>query len=323
MTGLFFVRAAFAQAEPPPAEAEQPPPPPVEAPPTDSAVAPPASSAETGEVGPEFDASEEKPAAAKALVGLDMTFFTMSPQTTEVTILAPMIRAVVPLGMFAFEGELPFVYYSTKVSFPPVPGVTLPSVEDSGFLVANPTFAVKYHYRKDDLDVYVGGGISLPLARLDSGDTSNASKAVGYGGAAATRGGWNIWWYVPNALTLFVPAGVRYAQKQGADIGAEVGAGMLINTGGGNSDVLGAIQVGGHLGYAAPFLETGLQVKGVRFPGDGNGDRFQVSLEPYVRALFESAYVGAGFLINADDPYGPWLDTGSVWGLRVEGGARF
>jgi hypothetical protein len=58
-------------------------------------------------------------------------------------------------------------------------------------------------------------------------------------------------------------------------------------------------------------------------PADGAGDRFQISLEPYVRALFESAYVGAGFLINADEPYGPWLDTGSIWGLRVEGGARF
>ena len=101
---------------------------------------------------------------------------------------------------------------------------------------------------------------------------------------------------------------------------------MLINTGAsgnGSSDVLGALQMGAHIGYASSFIEAGLRLKGVRIPGDRNDDSFQSSLEPYVRGLFDHAFIGGGFLINLDDPLGPLLDQGSIWGLRIEGGARF
>jgi hypothetical protein len=259
---------------------------------------------------------ETKP---KTEVGLDMTFFTGSPDPVTLTAVAPILRAIIPVGPFTLEPELPFVYYHYNVSVN-VPGVITTSASDSKFLVGNPTFAFKYHARKKDLDVYVGAGVGLPLARVDQGETD---RAIGYAMAFATRGAWNVWWYDPNALTFFVPAGVRYTAQSGFDLGAEVGSGILINTGSGTSDVVGAVQIGGHVGYAASFMEAGVRLKGVRLPGDGNADSFQASVEPYVRGLFEHAFIGAGFLINLDEPLGPLLDTGSFWGLRVEGGARF
>lgn len=307
-----------------------PPPPVVDAPPTNAPPAPATpppypAGAGAAEVGADFAPEPEAaPETEKGFAGLDLTFFTESPNSNHVTVVAPIVRASFPVGRFTLEPDIPFVYYDTNLGFA-LPGGSASS-GDSGFLVGNLTFAAKYHAREKKADIYVGAGVALPTARLDQGDESALSKTVGYTGAFATRGLWNIWWYYPNALTLFVPAGIRYVDRPGIDVGAEVGAGVLINTGSGSSvssDILGALQVGAHIGYASSFFETGLRVKGVRLPGDRNEDSFQSSLEPYVRGLFEHAFIGAGFLINLDKPAGPLLDTGSIWGFRVEGGARF
>ncbi len=254
-------------------------------------------------------------------MGLDVTFHTQSPDTDlHVTVLAPILRATIPIGSWTLEPDLPFLYYD--VSTPSGAASFLGTSGDSGFVAGNPTFAAKYHAISNGIDAHVGAGVALPLASLSRTDASILWKAAGYTATLGTRGIWNVWWYYPDALTLFLPFGIRYVGDQGLDVGAEAAVGVLMYTGSGSQDPRGALQIGAHVGYASSSVEAGLRLQGVRIPGDSANDQFQSSLEPYVRALLDHAFFGAGFLVNLDEPFGPLLDAGKVWGLRLEGGAR-
>jgi hypothetical protein len=236
-------------------------------------------------------------------------------------LVAPVLRATFWVGNVTLEPDLPLVYYDASVS--EQSATFFGSTSHSGLLIGNPTFAAKYHFLNETMDASVGAGISFPAARLDETSSNSLWKAFGYGGALGTRGAWNYWWYAPNSLTLFLPAKVRYVSKQGLDVGLEGALGLLLYTGDGSRDPLGDAQIGMHVGYASSFIEAGLRLRGVRIPGTQSDEKFQASMEPYVEALFDHAYVGAGFLFNINKPLGPFLDTGSIWGLRVDGGARF
>lgn len=250
-------------------------------------------------------------------LGLDLTFYTQSPTGGHITVLAPIIRGAFWFGPVTLEADVPFVYYDVGAS---AQGF-FAGGGDSGFLPGNPSLAVKYHVPAERTDVYVGAGLTLPIASIQ-GDQNGIWKAAGYGAAIGTRGGWNAWLYYPESLALFLPVGVRHVTRQGLDVGVEAAAALFIYTGDGSRDPLGFGQFGAHVGYAASFIESGLRIRGVRLAGDTR-DNFQFSLEPYVTGILGNAYVGAGLIMNVDQPLGPFFDTGSVWGLRIEGGARF
>jgi hypothetical protein len=272
---------------------------------------------------PPYEDGAPPPDAARprhvSQIGLDVTIHTQAPQGSTITVVAPMIRGTFWAGPVSLEPDLPLVYYHVRV--PQDSGGFL-SGGDSALAPGNPTFAAKYHFFADTLDAYVGGGIALPLAQLDQGDANAIWKAVGYSAAIGARGAWNVWWYLPDTVTLFLPVGVRYVMPQGLDLGVEAATGILIYTGSGSLGPRGSVQIGGHVGYASSVIEAGLRLQGVRLPVDTD-DNFQASMEPYVRAFLAPVYFGAGFLMNIDKPYGPFLDTGSVWALCIEGGARF
>lgn len=284
---------------------------------------PPQGFAAPGYWSPAYPSAPPEPPAPErppGFVALDVTFHTQSPNGFTTTVIAPILRAAFPIGRWTVEPDLPLAYYHvSELNFG---FFTVPA--DSGLLVGDPSFAAKYHVMNGGVDFYLGPGIALPLAQIDDSDLSALAKLQGYAAALATRGLWNFWSYLPNALSLFLPIGVRYAERQGLDVGAEaaVFAHFHVGSGTGGDPVAGA-QIGAHVGYASSDVETGVWLRGVRLPGESGDDHFQGSFEPYVRLLFDRAFVGAGFLVNIDRPAGPLLDTGSFWGLRFEGGTRF
>jgi len=254
----------------------------------------------------------------RGLVGVDVTFHTQSAGR-DITVLAPIIRGVFPVQSWTLEPELPAVVYD----FSGVGVVTALGYEtrpnDSGVVLGNPTFTAKHHWLAGGRDFYLGPGITLPLAQPSANDEVETSALVV---ALASRGVWNVWWYLPRTLTVFFPLGVRHVSPDGLDVGGEAALAALFHVGSGSGDTLGAAQAEVHLGYASSSVEAGAKLRLVRLPGEGGGDHGQMSFEPYARALLKSAYVGGGFLINLDEPFGPMLDRGSVWGLHLEGGVR-
>ena len=268
----------------------------VVAPPTDAPAAPSPSAP-----------AKPNSAAPLSRIGLDLAFHTHSQRIETITVVAPVVQAVLWVGRFTLEPELPVVYYHVHYS------LTSP---ESGFGLGNPSFAAKYHYRTDALDFYAGCGVAFPVAQYTTRDSGDQRKATGYLTAIGTRGGWNVWWYAPDSLTFYLPIGVRYVFPMGLDVGVDAAAalGLLLDRG---VEPYGAAQIGAHVGFASPWIDTGLRV---RIAGWGNP---QTSLEPYVEGFFGNAYVGAGVLFHVGDPVDPFQYAGSIWGLRIAGGARF
>jgi len=247
-----------------------------------------------------------------------VTFHTQSA-TRDVTVVAPILRGVFPVRSWTLEAEVPTVVYDFGGGGAVTPLGYETRPDDSGAALGNPTFTAKHHWLQGGRDFYFGPGATLPLAQPSStDDVQEAALAVALG----SRGVWNVWWYMPRTLTVFFPLGVRHVSPGGLDIGAEAAVAALFHVGRGSEDTLGAGQVGAHLGYASSSAEAGAKLRLVRLPGDRGSDHGQISFEPYARALLDSAYVGGGFLINLDEPMGPMLDRGSVWGLHLEGGWR-
>lgn len=272
----------------------------------ESAIAPP-----TAAPAAPSPSAPAKPNSAAPLsrIGLDLAFHTHSQSIETITVVAPVVQAVFWVGRFTLEPELPFVYYHTHYSS------TSP---ESGFGLGNPTFAAKYHYRTDALDFYAGSGVAFPVAQYPTGDSGgDQAKATGYRAAMGTRGGWNAWWYAPDSLIFYVPVGVRYVFPMGLDVGLDAAAVLALLLDHGGPEPRGAAQIGAHVGFASPWIETGLRLRVASY-----GDT-QTSLEPYVEGFFGNAYVGAGVLFHAGDPVDPFQYAGSIWGLRIAGGARF
>jgi len=255
----------------------------------------------------------------QGFVGVDMTFHTQSA-LQDISVVAPVFRGVFPVRHWTLEAELPTMFYDISGYSQNVAGyyrVEVPG--DSGLMLGNPVFMAKHHWLHDGTDFYFGPGLALPVVQPSDSDRL---KVEALGVAAGTRGAWNIWWYMPRALTLFAPIGVRHVAPNGLDVGAEAALAAFFHVGSGSRDTVAGAQLGGHLGYASRSVEAGAKLRIVRTPGDEGSDHGQVSFEPYLRGLAGKAYFGGGLLVNLDEPFGPLFDTGRVWGLRFEAGAR-
>lgn len=215
------------------------------------------------------------------------------------------------------EVEIPSVFYDYS------PDNDDGNVEgDSSLLIGNPYLALFYADRSARSFARIGGGVALPLLDADAGDDISAIIA-----AAATRGLMDLWLYLPERLSLIMPAQVQM-RASSIVLGADGALALLIPTGDNDeADTEVMLQVGGLIGVALGDATLGMRVQVATMvtTDDGDGDTTQASLMPFIQADFDGgAFVHGGLLLNIDAPYGV-LDDGDpdVWALRVGGGARF
>jgi hypothetical protein len=191
---------------------------------------------------------------------------------------------------------------------------------NSTLLIGNPSLALFYADRSPRSFARIGGGIALPL--LDVDDFTDVGAVIA---AAATRGLMDLWLYLPDRLSLIVPAQVQM-RASSIVLGADGALALLIPTG--DNDEAEAelmLQLGGLIGVALGDATLGMRVQVATMLTEDDGDNTQASLMPFIQAdLDGGAFVHGGVLLNLDAPYGVLGDDGAdVWALRIGGGARF
>ena len=151
--------------------------------------------------------------------------------------------------------------------------------------------------------------------------------------ASATRGTWNPWWWMLDTYTLFVPGELRY-RGEGFAAGVE-GALALTIPGKQSNDVRDAgtlAQIGAFI--AAMQDETGsvgVRVRSViplfnrgqaplvigSVTAGGSPLPCQTSIEVYGEMhAADIVLLGAGFLLNLDEPFGVFGNGQDVWGAH-------
>jgi len=254
----------------------------------------------------------------RRVLAVDTTFFTRPNNGHRQTSEAIVFKGVFPNGNATFEPEVPLVYDASVDA-------------DTALLAGNPTFVVKGHWRRERLDLYAGGGMSLPITSVEGGDIGHFPPLLL---ATASQGFWNSWWFATDKVPLFAPFGVRYVSGGGIHLGVDAAVALFFpTTNGVDHYPLVLLQGGVTAGYVSSSFETGIRLRGVRIPSDGGPDSFQSSVEPYARIFVGNLFVGAGFLANLGQyPIGVilrdrrrglvWNQDG-VWGLRLEAGVSF
>lgn len=245
-------------------------------------------------------------------------YFTRPNAGHRQTIDAIVIKGAFPYRSATFEPEVPLVYDASLDA-------------NAALLAGNPTFAVKGHWLYEGMDLYAGGGASLPIASAEGGDIGHFPPFLL---ATAAQGFWNSWWYSTDKVPLFAPFGLRYVSRGGLDIGFDAAVALLFpTTNGVDHYPLVLLQGGLTVGYVSPQFETGIRLRGVQIPANDARDQFESSVEPFARYIHDNVFFGAGFLANLGEyPIGvlvrdrgggiQWNPNG-IWGLRLEGGVRY
>jgi hypothetical protein len=218
-----------------------------------------------------------------------------------------------------------------------VVGVSL-SQSASNFVMGNPDVRADFEVTSGPVLARVGLGVAFLVADASAGSADSIEGKRALQLASASRGTWNPWWWMLDTYTFFVPGEIRY-RGEGFAAGVE-GALALTIPGKQSNDVRDAgtlAQVGAFI--AAMQDETGsvgVRVRSVipllnrreapvvigSVTAGGSPQPCQTSIEVYGEMhAADILLLGAGFLLNLDEPFGVFGDGQDVWGARITVGA--
>lgn len=249
---------------------------------------------------------------------LDLSFASeVGPGEATYTTLLPKVY-----GSFGLTDDLELEVAIPTVfeDYSPDDGAALGADGDSTLLLGNPYFALFYADRSLRSVARIGFGVALPV--LDIDDSIDGTAAIM---AFATRGFMDVWLYMPERLSLVVPAQLQ-ARVSAFVVGVDAAVAALIPTGDNdNQETELALQAGALFGLGLGDTTLGMRLQVGSIPTADAGDNAQASLMPFVQAdLDGGAFIHGGVLVNLDDPYGVAGDNDiGLWALRIGGGGRF
>ncbi len=193
------------------------------------------------------------------------------------------------------------------------------STGDSGVVAGDPYVALLYVHRSRSFVLHLGGGVALPVLQ-DSGGGEDAATF----GAAAVRGWWDRWLWLPDRLTIVAP--IELSHDVGHIVWKVEGAlAFLGDTGPAapRNDLM--FQAAGSLGFhvGSMFVFGGRLQLVWLITGPSRADNAQTAIEPYMRIGNDRGWFAARLTINLDHPLGFAFDNGGVLGFHLGGGFRF
>jgi hypothetical protein len=195
---------------------------------------------------------------------------------------------------------------------------------DRTFRFGNPYLAGYYVGKHGNLKLRLGMALAAPAATLPDGDRSRDMAYSAYMTAAASRGGWNIWMWVPEAATLAFPARLELA---GAlphlllALDATMGIPIFLRGQGAGF----ALQWAGDIGYKSKYVSIGGRLSHLWWASNTPMlDRFfQLALEPFIRVDLGKPFIQARLTMNLNNPWGYSFDGGGIWGVHIGAGTQF
>jgi hypothetical protein len=174
--------------------------------------------------------------------------------------------------------------------------------------------------------IHFGVGVAAPVSSVPDNDDEDYSEAVAaYMTAAAMRGLYDLWLWMPEHIGFAVPLGARMESEDAILVGAETAFSVLIpidNYRDHRSDFY--IQLAAEIGYGSEVVDTGMRLQGVLTATNPDEDMLQMSFGPFVRVDVEGGYFEALALAILDTPYGVFGENSpDIWGLHLGGGAKF
>ena len=192
--------------------------------------------------------------------------------------------------------------------------VDSPTSDQDTFRLGNPFVGLFHTTPSRRLDLYVGGGLTLPLSSLPD-DTDRALVALAtLDRAAAMDGATALWLWRPSSMAVLLKSGLDWAD----DIiwGTEVVIGPLVDIDVGSLDML--LVASGYVGFEIDdVFQAGLKASLSFF----SGSRTQLALAPFVE-LTSDLYLSARLVMNINTPAGFAFNENGVWGLFIGGGGQ-
>jgi hypothetical protein len=194
---------------------------------------------------------------------------------------------------------------------------------DRTFRFGNPMVAGYYVGHHGNLKLRLGAALTAPVATLPDGGDSLALAARAYGVAAASRGGWNLWLWAPEAATLAFPARFEMVALPKLLLAADVTMAIPIYLHGQGAGFV--MQFAGDLGFRSKVVAVGARLSHVWSIAEMPflGSFFQMALEPFLRLDFGKPFLHARLTMNLNNPWGFSFDPGGIWGLHLGGGTTF
>lgn len=173
------------------------------------------------------------------------------------------------------------------------------------------------------LKLRVGMALGIPAATLPDGAAARERAHRAYVTAAASRGGWNIWMWVPEAATLAFPARLELTRALphlllALDVTAAVPI-FLHGQGAGFG-----LQFAGDVGYKSKMVSFGARLSHLWWASNTPflDSFFQMAVEPFFRLDFGKPFIQTRLTINLNDPWGYSFD-GRIWGFHLGAGTQF
>jgi len=197
--------------------------------------------------------------------------------------------------------------------------------EAAAFVIGNPALTGGYRLEGESFTLRLGLAIVIPVASVGMEDPPVAllARQTALAVASSARGWWNRWLWLPDRLTVVVPA-ARIDSGSGAFLwAAETALGIEVYTGEGEGTTDLTVQIAGEAGAR---LGTRVSLGGrlsLVWVITADGDNAQTALEPFLRYEAGALLSSLRFTVNLDRPAGFAFDRHRVWGVHLGGGARF
>jgi hypothetical protein len=195
---------------------------------------------------------------------------------------------------------------------------------DRTFRFGAPYLAGYYVGKHGNLKLRLGMALGIPAAVLPDGGRAREVAHTAYTMAAASRGGWNIWMWIPEAATLAFPARLELAGAlPHLLLAADVTMGIPIFLRGQGAGF--GLQFAGEVGYKSKHVSLGGRLSHLWWAADTPflPKFFQMALEPFIRVDFGKPFLQARLTMNLNDPWGYAFDGGGIWGFHIGGGTQF
>lgn len=217
----------------------------------------------------------------------------------DATILAPQISGWVGINQRArVEASFGFAH---------VEGAGTKHLE-----LGNPYLGAAFTLPTTRARTYAGLGVALPLAASPDG-------LGALGAASAVRALRDHWLWSPDTLGVVVSGGAASAATQGgfeASISGDAAALIATKTAGRDKAELDLQLVGTGAYVMSRAFRAGVDVVAVWFPTSDAKDKFQLSVEPFVRVGLGPVSARVGLTLPIDEPLGPPFSDDTGWGLR-------